>query len=120
LFWDCLGCIAKIVLKHLNVLPVEANPKVITVPDEYFLIQEAINNSRQGDTVFVKSGIYFEHIVVDKNSLRLVGENRDTTIIDGNGTGITVYVEANNTVLSDFTIQNSGDNFMASTKKRFT
>jgi parallel beta-helix repeat protein len=94
-----------------NVLPVEANPEVITVPDEYFSIQEAINNSKPGDTIFVKSGIYFERIVVDKNGLRLVGENRDTTIIDGCGAGNAVYVEANNTELSDFTVQNSGCNF---------
>ena len=93
-----------------NVLPVEANPEVITVPDEYFSIQEAINNSKPEDTIFVKSGIYFECIVVDKNGLRLVGENKDTTIIDGCGAGITVYVEANNTVLNGFTIQNSGCN----------
>ncbi len=93
-----------------NVLPVEANSEATTVPDEYFSIQEAINNSRSGDTIFVKAGIYFEHIIVDKNGLRLVGENRGTTIIDGYGTGITVYVEANNTELSGFTVQNSGCN----------
>jgi len=93
-----------------NVLPVEANPDVIIVPDEYFSIQEAIKQSKSGDTIFVKSGIYFESIIVDKNDLRLVGENRDTTIIDGRGTGITVYVEANNTELSGFTVQNSGCN----------
>jgi parallel beta-helix repeat protein len=93
-----------------NVLFLEASPELITVPDEYLSIQEAINNSRQGDTIFVKSGIYFEHIFVNKNGLRLVGENRDTTIIDGIGTDITVYMEANNTELSGFTLQNSGVN----------
>jgi len=93
-----------------NVLPLEASPELITVPDEYLSIQEAINNSRHGDTIFVKSGIYLENIAVDKNSLRLVGENRNTTIIDGYGTGIVVYVEANNTELNGFTIQNSGGN----------
>ncbi len=97
-----------------NVLPLEAKSDVITVPDEYSSIQEAINNSKSGDTVFVKSGIYFEHIVVDKNGLRLAGENRDTTIIDGAGTGNTVYVEANNTEVSGFTAQNSGCNFTES------
>ena len=94
----------------VNVLPVKANPEMIIVPDECFSIQEAINQSKSGDTIFVKSGIYFENIVVDKNDLKLVGENRDKTIIDGLGKGITVYVEANNTELSGFTVQNSGYN----------
>jgi pectin methylesterase-like acyl-CoA thioesterase len=77
-----------ILVVALNVLTVEANPDVIVVPDEYFSIQEAINHSKSGDTIFVKSGIYFENLVIDKNGLRLVGEDKDTTIIDGCGTGI--------------------------------
>ena len=77
-------------------------------------IQEAIDNSKSGDTIFVKSGIYFESIIVDKSGLKIVGENRDTTIIDGCKTSNSVYVEANNTVLNDFTVQNSGSNFIDS------
>jgi parallel beta-helix repeat protein len=97
-----------------NVLSVEANPDVVIVPDEYFSIQEAINQSESGDTIFVKSGIYFENIVVDKNGLRLVGEDKDTTIIDGCGESIVVYVEANDIELRNFTVQNSGSDLMNS------
>jgi len=93
-----------------NIQLVEANPGTIIVPDEYSSIQEAINHARTGDTVQVKAGIYLEHIVVDKEGLRLLGENGDTTIIDGNGTGTVVCIKANNTVFSGFTVQNSGCN----------
>jgi parallel beta-helix repeat protein len=93
-----------------NFQPIGAESETIIVPDDFFSIQEAINYAGQGDTVYVKAGIYLEHIIVDKNSLRLVGENRVTTIIDGCGAGSVVYVEANNTVFSSFTIQNSGRN----------
>jgi len=40
----------------------------ITVPDDYSTIQEAINNAAEGDTVFVKAGTYYEHVVVDRSS----------------------------------------------------
>jgi parallel beta-helix repeat protein len=104
----CILFLITILAVAFNVLAVEANPDVIIVPDKYFSIQEAINNSKSGDTIFVKSGIYFENVVVNKNGLRLVGEDRYTTIIDGRGTGIVTCVEANNTELSNFTMQNSG------------
>jgi len=93
-----------------GVQQVETNLGTIVVPDEYSLIQEAIDQARPGATVYVKAGIYLEHVVVDKNGLRLVGEDMDTTIIDGDGTGSVIYVEANNTVFSGFTVKNSGRN----------
>ena len=46
-------------------------------------------------------------MVVNK-SVSLVGENRSTTIIDGNGTGSVVTVAANNTIITGFTIRESG------------
>ena len=56
----------------------------VTVPDDYPTIQEAIDNANNGDTVFVKSGIYYEEVEVDK-SINLIGEDRNTTIIMGSG-----------------------------------
>ena len=85
-----------------------ANPIIITVPDDYLLIQEAINHSRSGDTIFVKSGVYNENIVVTKNGLRIVGENSETTVIDADGTSTVVYVSVKNVEVSNFTILNSG------------
>lgn len=52
------------------------------VPDDYPAIQAAVDAAPPGDTVFVRSGIYYEHVVVNK-SLSLIGENKDTTVIDG-------------------------------------
>ena len=91
-----------------GVQQVGADLGTMIVPDDYFSIQEAIDHARPGATIYVKAGIYLEHVVVDKNGLRLVGEDRDTTIIDGGGTDIVVYVVANGTVFSGFTVQNSG------------
>jgi len=50
----------------------------------YSKIQDAINDSLDGDTLFVydDSSPYYEHVIIDK-SITLVGEDRNTTIIDG-------------------------------------
>ena len=54
------------------------------------------------------SGTYYEHVVVNK-SLTLVGESSSTTIIDGNGTGIVVRINAPDVEIRGFTVQNAGD-----------
>jgi len=74
---------------------------------KYSSIQEAINSAAQGDTIFVSSGLYFEHLTVNK-SLALVGENIYTTTIDGNDSGTVVQVKADNFLIGGFTIQRSG------------
>jgi nitrous oxidase accessory protein NosD len=69
----------------------------------YTSIQDAINDSKNGDTIFVYSGTYFEHIVINI-SINLMGEDRTTTIIDGGGNGEVVTLNADNTNISKFTI----------------
>ena len=76
-------------------------------PNNYTKIQDAIDDANEGDTVFVYGGIYEENLIVDK-SIQLTGENRDTTVIDGGGSGDVVRITADGITLSDFTIQNSG------------
>ena len=74
-------------------------------PGNYTTIQDAINDSITGDTVFVYAGIYYEKLGWG-GSLSLIGENRNTTIIDGNRTGIVISMW--NSTISGFTIQNGG------------
>jgi parallel beta-helix repeat protein len=81
--------------------------RIITVPSDYSTIQEAINAADSGDTVFVSRGIYNEHIVLNK-TLSLIGESRDTTVIDGNGTGTVIEVIADHTTISRLTIRRGG------------
>ena len=75
----------------------------------YTRIQDAINDSSDGDTVFVYNGTYYEYVLVDK-SIRLVGEEKNTTIIDGIELGFPdfcVFIEADNVTVTRFTIRNS-------------
>ncbi len=76
-------------------------------PGNYTTIQAAIDDVNPGDTVFVYNGTYSERLEVGV-SLSLTGENRDTTIVDGGGSGTVVRVTANWTNVSGFTLTNSG------------
>jgi len=71
-------------------------------------VQEGIDNVSIGDTVYVYSGTYYENVVVNK-TINLVGENRDSTVIDGTGFGDVVQLAARSVNISEFTIQNSGN-----------
>lgn len=75
-------------------------------------IQEAIDSSEtlDGHTLWVSSNTYFENVNIHK-SLTLIGENPATTIIDANRTGTVLLINANDTTLIGFTIQNSGLNY---------
>lgn len=70
-------------------------------------IQSAIDDSKtlNGNTIIVGKGTYYEHVMVSK-SIVLVGENRDTTIVDGNGTGPVILVAANNVNITGFSVKN--------------
>lgn len=78
-------------------------------PGNFSHIQDAVDNATDGDTVFVydDSSPYYEHVVVDK-SINLIGENKNTTIIDGSGSGTVVLLAVSSVTVSGFTIQNSG------------
>ena len=88
--------------------------KVITLyvggtgPGNYSKTQDAIDEATNGDTVFVYSGIYYEHLLVDV-SISLIGENKYTTIIDGTDNGHVIQVIADNVNIFGFTIQNGTD-----------
>jgi parallel beta-helix repeat protein len=81
-------------------------------PGNYTRIQDAINDSSDGDTVFVydESSPYYEHLKIT-HQVNLIGENKETTIIDGNGNMNTTIVllldnsNGRNVTISGFTIR---------------
>ena len=76
-------------------------------PGNYSTIQSAIDDANHGDTIYVYNGIYFENVVIDK-SINFIGEDRNSTIIDGGNYGNVVHVQADNVNISGFKIQNGG------------
>jgi len=79
-------------------------------PNNYSKIQDAINNAYSGDTVFVygKGLPYFENIIITRDDISLIGENKNLTIIDGNGISDVVQIKGDNVTLRGFTLQHSG------------
>jgi len=81
----------------------------IHVPEHFQTIQEAVDAATSGDSILVSAGTYFEHVRIVKESLTLIGESIENTIIDGNGTGTAVTMwHAPDVTINGFTIQNSG------------
>jgi parallel beta-helix repeat protein len=73
----------------------------------YSTIQEAANHVYNGYTIYIRNGTYYEHVVIN-TTINVDGENRDTTIIDGGGTGDVVTVTVPGVTISGLTVQNSG------------
>ncbi len=76
-------------------------------PGNYTTIQGALDAADPGDTVYVYAGTYDEHLEIH-TTLSLLGQDRDTTIIDGNNNGTDVNITADQVNISGFTIQGSG------------
>lgn len=79
-------------------------------PDNYTSIQAAINDANDGDTVYVydDSSPYYEEVYITK-VINLIGENKDTTIIDSSGDGDVIRIDVDGVHVSGFTLQNSGE-----------
>ncbi|MBE3137481.1 MAG: right-handed parallel beta-helix repeat-containing protein [Thermoplasmata archaeon] len=79
-------------------------------PGNFSKIQDAINASSDGDTIYVYPGLYIELLVINQ-SISLFGANKNTTIIDGNNTyqKSTIKITKDTVSITNFTIQN-GDN----------
>ena len=70
---------------------------------DYTSIQDAIDEANAGDTIYVYSGTYYENIVINK-TITLQGEDRDTTIVDGEG-NCRITVISDWVIINGFTIQ---------------
>ena len=73
---------------------------------EFLTIQEAVSNASSGDIIFVYKGTYNESVEVDR-SVSLVGEDRDSTVIDGQNPQFVINVTADDVSITGFTIKKS-------------
>jgi parallel beta-helix repeat protein len=71
----------------------------------YSTIQLAIDISSIGDIVYIHNGIYSENILINK-SISLTGENKENSIINGNGSENVITIRAEFVNITGFKIQN--------------
>lgn len=86
--------------------PVSAGNQIIIHSEDYASIQQAINNATVGATVLVAPGIYYESLSIGKN-ISLLGENRETTIIDGADSQNVISITSDGVTIGNLTLTKS-------------
>ena len=122
----------------ITFLPVKAEAQTIIVPDDYSAIQDAINAANEGDTIFVRKGVYEgaenQTLIINK-TLSLKGENAENTklnlhplwyevFIMGQSIGWvwanSIQISANDVIISGFTINSGGEIWVTGNETQIT
>jgi outer membrane protein assembly factor BamB len=100
-----------IIVEINSTKPLETNTSNNEAQLNYTLspnLQDRIDNTVMGDTLWVEPGTYFEHITLRNGVVVKSKKGYDSTIIDGSGTGVVVsapYLDPS-AVIDGFTIRN--------------
>ena len=102
--------------KTLNESNILENWNII-VPDDFSTLQDAVDNAKSGDRIFVRSGRYnsgtgfFDNpLIIRTSDITLFGEDKNTTFIDGRYQSTVIYIYADSVKIQGFTIKNNGLN----------
>jgi parallel beta-helix repeat protein len=89
----------------------EDNDRVLVDDPWFWFIQSGVNFAEPGWTVYATSSIYLENVTIDK-TLTVIGEDRNTTIIDARGNESVVLVDGASYVnVSGFAVTNASNGF---------
>lgn len=77
--------------------------------NHFEVIQDGIDAVDENGTVYVNSGTYYETVDISKDGVKLIGEDKNTTIINANymGEGISVEIPSHYMTISNLTIRNA-------------
>jgi len=97
-----------ILKENVNILKLSIKGETLYVggsgPNNYSSIQQAVDAAQSGDTVYVYSDTYEEYILINK-TITLVGEDKDSTIIDGSLTDNCIKITSDSVIIKYFTIK---------------
>ena len=96
----------------IEIDPVKGNNIYVDINGNgnYEKIQDAINASKSGDTIYVWDGVYYENVFINK-TVTLIGNGTDKTVINANQSGDAIRVEAYWVNITGFTLTNSSSGF---------
>ncbi|MDD4253917.1 MAG: lectin like domain-containing protein [Methanofollis sp.] len=98
------------IFSNTNVCIKAFTTAAIVVPRDYPTIQEAVDAAMPGETVWVESGTYDEHVAVNKTiSLLGIDTGDGLPTIDPGNAYCGVSISANNTVLEGFRVVRDGE-----------
>jgi nitrous oxidase accessory protein len=63
----------------------KAEPKTIVVPDDFLSVFDAVESASEGDTIYVKSGIYdcpVNRTLMINKTISLIGEDKSCTVLN--------------------------------------
>lgn len=85
-----------------------AGPWNGTLNFPYRNITSALSQASAGNTIFVRSGTYPEHIEINK-TITLIGQNQTDTTIDGSGEAFIpiILITAPHATMANFTVKNT-------------
>ena len=92
--------------KYVSVNGDNGNLGIIT--DPWRDIQYAINQSQDGDIIHIAAGTYIENVNLNGKDISIFGEDKESTIIDGNNSGrvITINQDESDIWIRNLTLQN--------------
>ena len=75
--------------------------------NRFAVIQDGVDAVAEYGIVFVRIGVYYEPLALNKQGVRLIGEDKESTIIDRQHEPIMgIMITANKTKVRGFTVQN--------------
>jgi len=98
------NCTVGVVVFLIVLVHIVPAARKIVVPNDFPTIHAALGMADEGDTVYVRNGIYRERVTMVDNVV-LMGEDMLRTVILGNRTGPCV-IAADEALLTNFTIRN--------------
>lgn len=96
-----------LMISCLIFLSFSVSAAVINVPTPYATIQDAVDNSSNGDIILVDDGSYNETLTIDKNNLNISSVNgASSTIINPTDTSAGgIWIKGNGNIINGFTIR---------------
>lgn len=86
---------------------------------DYISIQDAINNSLNGDIIIIKNGTYIEPVNITR-AITIIGESKENVIISGRSWDQNIIINSDNVRVSNITVNNGTNGIKINYKENIT